>query len=345
MINIGIIGAGRIVEWFIKDYLLIMNNINVQSRIISIWNRTYEKANLINDKYNLNLNVYQNLNDFFNKDRNNIDLIYIGTSDESHFDFVKTALENKINVFCEKPLSLSYLQSKELYKLANKNDLLLFEGIKTGFAPAFIKLEQIIKSELLGRIKYIYSSHAKISTSGNIPNDSNVGFHLAGGMYALYTVLKLAGKAKVVQFMNNAYEKNTLAIQTSVLTIRHSNNVISTVVGSDTITDDLSTKIIFEKGYAKLGGRIDLYNENYKKDSCHMPKTLSIYDNQNNLLDFYDLDFVSEGEGLRFEIEHVLEMLNDNIKESSIVSQSLSLEIIKILEKTNKVSDLESVVL
>lgn len=338
MKKIGIIGAGRIVNWFLTD--LKNSKVHDQFELFGIWNINLESANIVAQKYNIK-NVFSSVTSLLSPD-NHLDLIYVGTIDEKHYEFIKQALEAKINVFSEKPLALTYGEAVELYQLAKANDVLLFEGIKTGFAPAFQRAQAIIASQELGKVRYVYASHAKVSTSGKIPNPAThqkiAGFHQAGGMYALYTALALCGPGKIVNYFNNSYPENS-AIQTSILSIRHQNSAVSTVVGSDAFTDDLSTKIMLDKGYIKLGGQVERYNQNYQKDSAHLPYTISVYDNQNNLLEFTDLKIRTEGEGLNLEIDHIYELLNNNQKTSPIVSPDLSLMVIKILTLTNQVND------
>jgi len=56
----------------------------------------------------------------------NIDWVVVATNIETHFDIVKFCLINKKNVFCEKPLTLSYDNSKKLYDIAEKNKSKLY---------------------------------------------------------------------------------------------------------------------------------------------------------------------------------------------------------------------------
>ena len=57
---------------------------------------------------------------------NNIDWTFISTPNNLHYQHAKYFLENKINVFCEKPLALKYKEAKELVKLSIKNSVNLY---------------------------------------------------------------------------------------------------------------------------------------------------------------------------------------------------------------------------
>jgi len=62
----------------------------------------------------------------YEKKLKNIDWIFIATPDKTHFKLVKKFLLKKINVFCEKPLTLKFKQSIELFKIAKKNKVKLY---------------------------------------------------------------------------------------------------------------------------------------------------------------------------------------------------------------------------
>jgi len=61
----------------------------------------------------------------FNKD---INWAIVSTQDHNHYKIVKKYLENKINVFCEKPITRHKLQTKELYKISEKKKVYLIEN-------------------------------------------------------------------------------------------------------------------------------------------------------------------------------------------------------------------------
>jgi len=56
----------------------------------------------------------------------NIHWIFIVTPNKTHYKLVKMCLDNKVNVFCEKPLCLTSIEAKKLIKIAKKNKVKLF---------------------------------------------------------------------------------------------------------------------------------------------------------------------------------------------------------------------------
>ena len=52
--------------------------------------------------------------------------VVVATPNDTHYEIVKNCLNAGKNVFCEKPLTPTYEQSLELFKLAKENGVLLY---------------------------------------------------------------------------------------------------------------------------------------------------------------------------------------------------------------------------
>lgn len=64
-------------------------------------------------------------------------------------------LENGKHVLCEKPLCMNYKQAKSLLDFAEKKKLFFMEALWSRFAPAYIALEEEIKSGKLGDVQFV----------------------------------------------------------------------------------------------------------------------------------------------------------------------------------------------
>ena len=74
------------------------------------------------------------------------DAVYLVSHPTKHYDQIKKALEFGKHVICESPIALSKQQCLELFQLAEKNQCVLFEGIKTAYSTAYSRLLLQIKS-------------------------------------------------------------------------------------------------------------------------------------------------------------------------------------------------------
>jgi len=71
-----------------------------------------------------------------------VDWVVIATNVESHYELCKQFILKGINVFVEKPMTLSYSDSKELFKLAERNNVKIYVDDVFRFTQGFMNLKQ-----------------------------------------------------------------------------------------------------------------------------------------------------------------------------------------------------------
>ena len=57
---------------------------------------------------------------------NKLSWVFIASPNNTHFELVKNCLNLRVNVFCEKPLTINYLKAKKLIKIAKQNKVKLY---------------------------------------------------------------------------------------------------------------------------------------------------------------------------------------------------------------------------
>ncbi|MGG0453970.1 Gfo/Idh/MocA family oxidoreductase [Priestia megaterium] len=82
----------------------------------------------------------------------NVDVVDIATPNAFHYEVAKAALENGKHVYCEKPLTLSKEQSKELAELAKQKGVVNYVGYNNVMNPANAYIKELISSGKLGNI-------------------------------------------------------------------------------------------------------------------------------------------------------------------------------------------------
>lgn len=81
-----------------------------------------------------------------------VELVDIATPNAFHYAVAKAALENGKNVYCEKPLSISAEESKELAELAAKKGVVNYVGYNNTMNPANAYVRELVQSGALGKI-------------------------------------------------------------------------------------------------------------------------------------------------------------------------------------------------
>ena len=115
MLKVGLIGCGHISETYFRSQTYF-NNIN----IVACADIRIEAANKCAQEYNIQA---KNVDDLL-ADKE-IDIILNLTNPISHYETIKKTLLSNKHSYCEKPLSISFEQGKELVELANSKKLYL----------------------------------------------------------------------------------------------------------------------------------------------------------------------------------------------------------------------------
>ncbi len=118
-----------------------------------------------------------------------VQAVVIATPVPTHADLAKRALGAGKHVFVEKPPALSGAEADELVGLAEERDLVLLPGHLLLYHPAVAKLQELIDSDELGEILYIYGNRQNL---GQIRKDENALWSL--GVHDLSVILHLVGE-------------------------------------------------------------------------------------------------------------------------------------------------------
>ena len=185
IVNIGVVGCGRIAQRFIPETTRVD-----AVRLTAKYDISHSAAEAVTDDKSIICRSFEELVD-------RVDAVYIATPHLSHYSQAKYALEQGRHVLCETPLVLKKEQAEELYKLASDNNLVLLEANKTAFCPAFNHLITLIKSGLIGDVVGIDASESKLWGEDKLkreldPNEAGGSLYEMGS-YPLLPIIKLLG--------------------------------------------------------------------------------------------------------------------------------------------------------
>lgn len=121
-------------------------------QLYAVGNRTHEKAVAFAEKYGVQ-NVYDTIDDMFTDEA--VDIIYITTPHNTHYEFMKKALEHGKHIFVEKSITLNSRELKEMQDLAADKGLIIGEAMTIWHMPIYNKLWEIVQSGQLGKVQMI----------------------------------------------------------------------------------------------------------------------------------------------------------------------------------------------
>jgi predicted dehydrogenase len=121
-----------------------------------------------------------------------VDAVVIATPVVTHYELAKQALTAGKHVFVEKPQAQSSAEAEELVALAQEKGLVLMPGYLLLYHPALEQLKQLLDSNELGDLLYLYGNRQNL---GQIRRDENALWSL--GAHDLSMILHLVGEEPV----------------------------------------------------------------------------------------------------------------------------------------------------
>ena len=109
----------------------------------------------------------------------NIDIIYVASPNNTHYEYIKKALETGKNVFCEKSMTVNAKEFDELEALAKEKGVILTEGFTLYHMPIYDKVKELISSGKLGEIKLVQVNFGSLKDPD--PTKRYFSKELAGG--------------------------------------------------------------------------------------------------------------------------------------------------------------------
>jgi predicted dehydrogenase len=150
----GILGAARVNERLMPA---IVNS--EKGELIAIASRRNDAARdcllkhfpALEDK----VQTYNNFDEVITHKR--IDAIYIPLANEEHTEPALKAIRSKKHLLIEKPMAIKSSEVELLISEAKKNNVKIMEGFMYAFHPQFNRMQDIIRSKILGDINYAHS--------------------------------------------------------------------------------------------------------------------------------------------------------------------------------------------
>lgn len=148
-INWGIIGTGKIANYFASDFRFVNHG-----ELMAVASRSDASAQAFAENYKIP-KAYGSYEELYADPK--IDAIYVATPHNFHFENTKNCLEGGKAVLCEKPITVNPRELEKLIEIARANDQYLMEGMWTYFLPALVKAQQWVAQGRIGRVLNVRS--------------------------------------------------------------------------------------------------------------------------------------------------------------------------------------------
>ena len=312
--RIGIIGTGRIAARFADTALT-----GIESTYIScVYNPREESAVRFIQQHNI-----QACTADWDEFVDNIDAAYVASPHETHYEYSRKLLLSGKHVLCEKPAALKKEQVRELIDIAQNNQLVYMEALKTAYCPGYKALIQIAESGRIGRIVEVEAAFSRLTplNTREYKDDDCNGSFLEFGSYTLLPVLTLLGCE---------YDDVTFR------TVRAQNGVDAYTKAFIEYKDEYIDKTaIVKTGLgAKTEGQLVVTGTNgyiLAKSPWWLTKEFEVrYENPGKIERYR---FGYEGTGLCYEVREFVHRIKNNDKKTVDISDNISIAMAGVMER------------
>lgn len=88
-----------------------------------------------------------------------VDIVYIGTPHNAHYEGMKLMIEHGKHVLCEKSFTTDAKQAKEIFALAKEKGVFVMEAFWTKLCPVYRDVERLIAGGEIGEIRAVTAQY------------------------------------------------------------------------------------------------------------------------------------------------------------------------------------------
>ncbi|MCX6168939.1 MAG: Gfo/Idh/MocA family oxidoreductase [Ignavibacteriales bacterium] len=311
----GFLGTGRIAHK-LADAIKVVDS----TELYAIGSRNKESAIKFAEEYNVP-KAYSSYEEVM-KDPD-VDVIYIATPHNLHFENTMAALENNKHVLCEKPLGVNLKEVQKMVNKAKEKNLFLMEGLWSRFLPNIIKTKELVDSGEIGTVKFLRADFAFKSLNGPEHRQFNIdlcgGTLLDIGIYNVFLSLLILGKPK--SFIASAGLSPQGGDNTCSCTFKYDNDTLAVLFSSFLV--NIPTTVEIHGGKGKI----------FLEHLWFCPGNVKIiYDDGSEKTFKFDL----RGNGYEYEVEEVVRCIQAGKTQSDLMSWDKSIELISMLDAIRK---------
>ena len=148
----GILATGGIAADFAQDLKLLPD-----AELVAVGSRTQASAQAFADRFDIP-RAHGSWAELAADDE--VDIIYVATPHQAHYEAAALCLEAGRAVLCEKPFTLNAADSRALVELARKRGAFLMEGMWMRCNPAIRKMLDLIADGAIGEVGMVHADFA-----------------------------------------------------------------------------------------------------------------------------------------------------------------------------------------
>jgi predicted dehydrogenase len=313
----GILGAGRIARKFAHDLQFVDG-----AQLVAVASRS---GGTFADDFNVphRHTTYEEL--VLNPE---VDIIYIATPHNLHYENTLLCLNHGKAVLCEKPFAMNGRQVREMIRTAREKNIFLMEALWSKFLPQFVKVQQMIADGMVGEVTSIRADFG--FTPGEPVPPRLFDPALGGGslmdigIYPVFLALSLLGKPDAIQAAMTPAPTG-VDEQCAITFVYNSGKLaqlFSTNAGNTAVEADITGRegrIRITNRFHNITGNIEYIKGIGEKQAIYVTRDAGSL-------------------GYQYEARHAGECLRQGLAESPVTTFENSIDLIDTLDAIRKVA-------
>ena len=308
----GILATGEIA----KNMVQALNQ-SSEAEVVAVASRTQARAEDFGRRWNIPVRYgsYQAL-----VEDPNVDVVYIATPHNLHYENMKMCLHAGKHVLCEKAFTLNSKQAKECVRLARQKNLFLMEAMWMRYFPAMQQVREWLENGVIGKVRLVQADfcfNLPFNATHRLYNPKLGGGALLDlGIYPLSFATMVLGFPQGITSYAHIGETGVDELDTIILT--YENGATAVLNCSMRIYKPRESFIIGTYGYIKI------HNIFFRPDRL----TLHLNGHEEKLV-----EFPISGNGYIYEVEEVHRCLREGKTESAIMPLDETIRLMEVMDE------------
>lgn len=304
MIHFGIIGAGDIAHKFMDAVRQ-----TTEGAVIAVASKDYARAKAWAEKEDLET-YYGDYEELLQNPK--IDVVYIATTTNAHYENILQSLHAGKHVLCEKSLVRTYEQARKVCTLAKEKNLFLMEAMWSRFLPKTNTVRNWIAEGRIGRVNLMQATIGwkadKVFNKRLFLPELGGGSLFDIGIYPLELLPYLVNQ-KIVEIQPLMKRYSTGVDDISSLNLRLE-DCFANIQCSFTTKLPEDVYIYGEEGYIRI-------------PKIHYGNQAFLYNHGDEIIDSFEGGLEN---GFVYEVEEVIGCIKKGQTESSVCPHEMTLE-------------------
>ena len=251
-----------------------------------------------------------------------VELVYVATPHSHHYEHMMLALEHGKPIICEKSFTMNARQAEEIRRRASEKGIYVAEAIWTRYMPSRKMIDDILASGIIGKPDTLTANLSYPNSHRPRLTDPYLagGALLDVGVYGLnFVMMHFGTDIQRIESSVRMTETGVDGAENIFIFIRDGR--MASLTHSNYSRSDRKGCIHGDKGYIIV-------------ENINNPQSISVYDSEDNLLDFYPVP--AQISGYEYEFQEAVRCIREGKTEADSMPLATSVQVLTVMDELRR---------